>query len=285
MSARLEEVSRAGLTFDVTDAGPTDGTPVVLLHGFPERRTSWDEVVPLLHGQGIRTFAVDQRGYAPRARPTRRRDYTLDQLADDAVAVVEEVRRRTGQPVHLVGHDWGAVVAWVVAARRPSPVATLTAFSVPHPAAYARAGLRSRQLLKSAYMLAFNVPGLAERLAREPGGRVDQLLARAGMTPEEVARFRTQVVDDGALPGGLAWYRAMPFSARAFSAGRVRVPTTFCWSDGDVAIDRWGAEHCGDFVAAGTDYRFEALEGVSHWIPTQAADAAARLVVDRVGAA
>ncbi len=283
MTARLEEVSRAGLTLDVTDAGPEDGTPVVLLHGFPERRTSWDAVSALLHDAGLRTFAVDQRGYAPRARPPRRRDYTLDRLADDAVAVVEEVGRRSGQPVHLVGHDWGAVVAWTVAARRPSPVASLTAFSVPHPAAYTRAALRSTQLLKSAYMLAFNVPGLVERLAREPGGQVDRLLARSGMTTEEVARFRAEVVEDGALTGALQWYRALPLSVGGLSAGRVRTPTTFCWSDGDVAIDRWGAEHCADFVAEGTDYRFEVLEGVSHWIPTQAAGAAARLVVDRVG--
>ncbi len=283
MTARLEEVSRAGLTFDVTDGGPEDGTPVVLLHGFPERRGSWSGVAALLHDAGLRTFAVDQRGYSPRARPPRRRDYTLDRLADDAVAVVEQVRRRTSRPVHLVGHDWGAVVAWVVAARRPSPVASLTAFSVPHPAAYARAGLRSAQLLKSWYMLAFNVPGLAERLAREPGGQVDRLLTRSGMTAEEVARFRADVVEDGALTGGLQWYRALPLSAGALSVGRVRIPTTFCWSDGDAAVDRWGAEHCADFVAEGTDYRFEVLEGVSHWIPTQAADAAARLVVDRVG--
>ncbi len=280
MSGRLSEVAHDGLQLDVHDEGPLDGVPVVLLHGFPERATCWREVVPLLHAQGLRTFAVDQRGYAPRARPTRRRDYLLDALVADAAAVVAAVHAATGREPHLVGHDWGAVVAWGLAGRRPAPVRTLTAVSVPHPAAFLRAGLRSTQLARSWYMAAFNVPGLAERMARRPGGRLDRFLARSGMTPEEVGRFRREVVEDGALPGGLAWYRALPLSLAGFGGSRVRVPTTFVWSDGDVAVARWGAEHCGDFVAA--DYELVVLEGVTHWIPTQAPAALAEAVVSRV---
>lgn len=272
----------SGLVLDVDDQGPLDEDVVVLLHGFPERATSWDRVAPLLHAAGLRTLAVDQRGYSPRARPTRRRDFRADLLRDDVVAVLEAARdhARPGTRVHLVGHDWGAVVAWLVAAARPDLVATLTAFSVPHPGAYLRAGLRSRQLLRSWYIAAFNVPGLVERLAARPGGRVDRLLAATGMTRAELATFRAEVVDDGALPGALGWYRALPLSAGAMGASRVRVPTTFVWSDGDTAIDRWGAEHCGEFVRA--EYELVVLTGVTHWIPGQAPAAAAEVVVQRV---
>lgn len=286
LAGRISEVAHDGLLLDVDDQGPLDGDDVVvLLHGFPERATSWRDVAPLLHAAGLRTLAVDQRGYGPRARPPRRRDYRAALLRDDAVAVLEAAAAHVGpdRRVHLVGHDWGAVVAWLVAAERPDLVATLTALSVPHPGAFLRAGLRSPQLLRSWYVAAFNVPGLAERLARRPGGPVDRLLARTGMTRPELARFRAEVVDDGALPGALGWYRALGLSAGAMGAGRVRVPTTFVWSDGDTAVDRWGAEHCADFVRA--DYELVVLTGVTHWIPTQAPEAAAEAVLARVASA
>ena len=272
-----------GLVLDIDDQGPLDGDVVVLLHGFPERATCWGDVALRLHAAGLRTIAVDQRGYSPRARPRHRRDYRADLLRDDAVAVIEAAVDRVGpaRRVHLVGHDWGAVVAWLVAADRPDLLSTLTAFSVPHPGAYLRAGVRSRQLLRSWYMAAFNVPGLAERMAQRPGGPFDRLLARTGMTRPELARVRAEVVDDGALPGGLGWYRALALSAGAMGARRVRVPTTFVWSDGDTAIDRWGAEHCGDFVRE--EYELVVLTGVTHWIPTQAPDAAAEAVLARAG--
>src|SRR5215213_5684608 len=126
---RLRSYRHDGLTFDVEDEGPLEGDPVVLLHGFPQRSTCWRLVVPLLHARGLRTYAPDQRGYSPSARPARRRDYRLERLVDDVLALVEAI----GRPVHLVGHDWGAVVAWALASQRPDDVRTLTAVSVPHP--------------------------------------------------------------------------------------------------------------------------------------------------------
>src|SRR3954467_12967075 len=100
MSERITTISNEGLTFDVLDEGPEDGTPVVLLHGFPERSTSWREVAPILHAAGLRTFALDQRGYSPGARPGRRRDYRFSLLCGDVVALIEQI----GSQVHLVGH-------------------------------------------------------------------------------------------------------------------------------------------------------------------------------------
>ena len=135
MTDRISTLQHDGLTFDVLDEGPLDGTPVVLLHGFPERSSTWRLVAPALHAAGLRTLALDQRGYSPGARPRRRRDYRMRHLVGDVIALIEQI----GGPVHLVGHDWGSAVGWAVTMRRPDLVRTWTAVSVPHPAAFARA--------------------------------------------------------------------------------------------------------------------------------------------------
>jgi pimeloyl-ACP methyl ester carboxylesterase len=271
---RLLRYRHDGLTFDVTDQGPLDGDPVVLLHGFPERATSWRKVTPLLHERGLRTYAPDQRGYSRGARPTRRRDYAMDRLVGDVVALVETI----GRPVHLVGHDWGAAVGWVTAARHPDLVRTWTAVSVPHPKAFQRAMLTSRQGLKSWYMGALNLPLLPERMARK--GAFDVPLRKGGMSADDVRRFHEEVVDDGALPGALMYYRAIPFSASALRDPTVRVPTTYVWSDGDVAVTDVGGRHTPDYVEA--PYEAVTLKGVSHWIPTAAPELLAEHILERI---
>ena len=265
-----------GLTFDVLDEGPRDGKPVVLLHGFPERSSTWRLVAPILHEAGLRTIALDQRGYSPGARPGRRRDYKVSNLVGDVVALIEEV----GEPVHLVGHDWGAAVGWAVTLRRPDLLRSWTAVSVPHPAAFARAMKTKSQRRRSRYMLFFNVPVLPELSARRAGGRFDQSMSRAGMTSEEVARFRDEIVEYGALPHALGWYRALPLLKAGETDHKTTVPTTFVWSDRDIAITRSGAEATAKWVDA--PYQFLELPGVSHWIPTQAPDDCAAAIIERV---
>ena len=284
MSDRITDYTHDGLVFDVRDSGPVDGDPVVLLHGFPERASSWDLVSPLLHEQGLRTLAPDQRGYSPRARPPRRRDYRASLLAADVAALIDEV----GRPVHLVGHDWGAAIAWLVAARSRS-VRSLTAVSVPHPAAFQRAMVTSRQGLLSWYMYFFQLPVLPEVLAR-PGGPLELFLRRSGMDDEALARFRREIVEYGALPGALGWYRAQFLDDRLVGGGggltggvTVRVPTTLVWSDGDAAIARKGVDLTPGFVDA--PYSLEVLEGVSHWIPTQEPERLAAIVLERIASA
>lgn len=274
---RIEKLFHDGLTFDVVDTGPEDGEPVVLLHGFPERPTSWAAVSPLLHDAGLRTVALDQRGYSRHARPRRRRDYALPKLTGDALALVEEL----GGSAHVVGHDWGAMVAWSLALHHPAAVRTLTAVSVPHPAAFLESMVRSGQLRDSWYIGLFQLPFLPERLLSRRGGPLDVMLRKGGMTEADIARFQREVVEDGALTGGLNWYRALPFAPPTWSRRRAGVPTTYVWSDRDVALGRWAAEHTGDWVDA--DYEFVELAGVSHWIPTEAPEALADAIVARVG--
>lgn len=271
---RISSFTNDGLVFDVTDEGPIEGEPVVLLHGFPQRATSWRHVAPLLREAGLRTLAPDQRGYSPGARPRRRWDYATRRLAGDVVALIEEI----GQPVHLVGHDWGAAVGWLTAADHPSLVRTLTAVSVPHPAAFTWALTHSDQWRRSWYMGLFQLPWLPERLLTTR--RASGMLRAGGMDAEAVERFRSEVVADGALTGGLNWYRGLPFNDPRGVGRRVEVPTTLVWSDRDVALGRAGAERTKHFVTE--PYSLVVLEGVTHWIPEEAPEALAEAILDRV---
>ncbi|MBC9734419.1 alpha/beta fold hydrolase [Nocardioides marmotae] len=277
MSARLERFHHDGLTFDVHDSGPEDGDPVVLLHGFPERATSWRHVEPLLHAAGLRTYAMDQRGYSPGARPEGRSSYKVELLVGDVEALV----RIIGRPVHLVGHDWGANVAWALTGQHPELIRTLTAVSVPHPAAFTAAMTSSDQALRSWYMLLFQLPRVAELSAQVGGGRVfERFLRNAGMDEEDVARVHREVVEDGALPHALGWYRGLPLSDRSVMGHSIQVPTTMVWSDGDVALARKGVELTERYCRS--DYELVVLEGVSHWIPTHAPEALAEAILERV---
>lgn len=273
--ARVRTFTRDGLRFDVRDEGPADGDPVVLLHGFPQTSSCWELVAPLLHEAGLRTLAPDQRGYSPGARPGRRRDYRPAELVADVLALVD----RVGGPVHLVGHDWGAAVGWLVAARHPGTLRTFTAVSVPHPAALARSMVGSDQAARSWYMGLFQLPLLPQRLLAAP--RATATLRAGGMDAGMVERYRREIVAGGALPFALNWYRAMALSdPRRLGAG-VTVPTTLVWSDGDVALGRAGADLTERYVEG--PYRLVVLEGVSHWIPEQAPRLLADAVLERIG--
>jgi pimeloyl-ACP methyl ester carboxylesterase len=270
----MDAYSRHGLVFDVTDSGPDGAETVVLLHGFPQNRHEWAGVTPHLVGAGYRVLAPDQRGYSPRARPPGRRAYVQSHLVDDVVALVDAAG---AHKVHLVGHDWGALVAWALTSRHPELVHTLTAVSVPHPKAFAWAIPRG-QALKSWYMAAFQLPALPELLL--PTSRGLSLVGGNGLTAKQMKAYVEPLGRDG-LTGALNWYRALPWSQREKGyARRSTVPTTYVWSDGDTALGRAGAEATERFVDA--PYRFVVLPGLSHWIPDQAPDTLAELILERI---
>jgi pimeloyl-ACP methyl ester carboxylesterase len=242
----LTQFTREGLVFDITDSGPSTGMPVVLLHGFPTDRTSWDAVVPLLHDAGFRTLAPDQRGYSPRARPKGRGAYVMTELVDDVVALLDaaEVDR-----AHVVGHDWGGAVAWLLAGNRPDRVASLTALSTPHPAAMRRAFSSVDQARRSWYMAAFQVPWVPERVVPLGLGR---MLRDSGLPATAADHYVARMREPGALEGGLNWYRAMPLNRG--TSHRVRVPTTYVWGSKDFALGRHAAMLTREHVPG--DYRF-----------------------------
>ncbi len=266
--------SHDGLEFDVTDTGPIDGEAVVLLHGFPQTAAEWDQLSPLLHEAGYRTIAPTQRGYSPGARPRGRTAYRSSKLVGDVDALI---RRLDAGPVHLVGHDWGAAVAWAYAARHPERLRSMAALSVAHPGAFMRSMLSSDQARRSWYFLAFQPPRLPERLLRQRGGRSDRLLAKTGLDRAGLDRVHAEVLDTGALTGALNWYRAMPFASPSDLRLKVTVPTTLIWSDADAALGRRGCELTERYVDA--PYSFHELPGVSHWIPEQAPEQTAEILL------
>jgi pimeloyl-ACP methyl ester carboxylesterase len=257
--------ARDGLTFDVTDTAPAAGRDTgevaLLLHGFPEDRHSWAAVTPALAAAGFRVLAPEQRGYSAGARPTSRRAYTLARLAGDVLALADAAG---ADRFHLVGHDWGAGVAWYLAHRHPDRIISLAALSVPHPNAVARAFVRSDQALRSWYMAVFQIPGLAEWVLSRGGGRVlrDSLI-RSGLDAADAGRYAVRAADRAAMRGPINWYRAVPLAA-GDRIGPVGVPTLFVWGDRDRYVSRAAAEACRDFVTG--PYRFEVFRGVSHWL-------------------
>jgi pimeloyl-ACP methyl ester carboxylesterase len=273
VSERIARYTHDGLEFDVLDQGPLDGPTVLLLHGFPERAASWSAVMDELNDAGFRTVAPDQRGYSPGARPKRRRDYSVGALVDDVVAIIDAI----GAPVHVVGHDWGAMIAWVTAGRRPDLVSSLTAFSVPHPGSFITALLTSRQILHSWYFAFFQLPILPEKWMTRPGQRAEKWYEKSGMNADDLERTRTDVVDYGALPYAVTWYRGLPFSNPGIGRLRITVPTSMVWSDGDTFIGRSAIERAQQYVDA--RYTLTVLAGVTHWIPTQAPTAAAQAII------
>lgn len=273
--SRLTIFERQGLTFEVRDTGPVDGIPVVLLHGFPQTSVSWGPVAESLNKQGFRTWAPDQRGYSQKAAPSRRRDYRFSELVADAVALIEEIQ--TG-PVHLVGHDWGAGVAWGVADKRPDLLRTLTAVSVPHPLAFALSALTSAQAFKSWYILLFQIPWIPELLMRKEDGFFYRRLLGTGQAPESAARDLHDLHRLGAVTKALNWYRALPLALSSLPLRKISVPTLQVWSDGDTAVGKRGHDLSQKFVSG--PWELHTLKGVSHWIPEEAADPLTALLLE-----
>ncbi len=265
-----------GFTFDVTIAGPEDGDPVLLLHGFPQNSTMWDHVSTALHADGRRTIAPDQRGYSPGARPSDVDAYAMPELVADAVAILDALGI---EQADVVGHDWGAVVAWHLAASHPARVRTLTAVSVPHPTGFGDAMANDPdQKQRSAYIGFFRRPGRAEDLLLEDDGvRLSAMFV--GCPSERIEAFAAPMREREALTGALNWYRAM--TPGTMSCDRVGVPTTFVWGDADLAIGATAARSCGGYVDA--DYRFVPLNGISHWVADEAPGALSEEILDRIG--
>jgi pimeloyl-ACP methyl ester carboxylesterase len=280
MPGEIQQVDVGDLTFDVRVDGPEDGRPVLLLHGFPQTSLSWAAVTPLLTRAGLRTYAPDQLGYSPGARPGEVGAYSTPNLAQ----VTADLMTALGvDRADVVGHDWGANVAWALAGWHPDRVRSLTAVSVPHPAAYTVAYRTDpEQKERSGYIRLFWQAGKAEEvLLADDARRLRRMLSGgegdSGVPAEAIDEYVGVLSAPGALTAALNWYRAMSSGERV---DPVPVPTTYVWSDGDVAIGRTAADACANYVTG--DYRFVELPGITHWIPEQAPDQLAAAILDRI---
>ncbi|GAB3593205.1 alpha/beta hydrolase [Angustibacter peucedani] len=276
MPTRRLDRSWQGTPFalEVHDSGPSDGPIAVLLHGFPQHHGIFDGVLPALHDLGLRTLAVDQRGYSATPQPDDVAAYVLPELVADAVAVLDDV----GAPgAVVVGHDWGAAVAWALAAAHPGRVHGLAALSVPHPRAYGHALKHDAQQAElSRYLRLLREEDTAERvLLDDDARRLRGFFRGSALADDEVERYVAPLRDVERLRGALAWYRAM--TGPEFAAvGPVDVPTVYVSAEHDLGVGRAAAAGCADWCRG--LYRHVDLAGATHWIVDEHPD----VVVDAV---
>lgn len=256
----LEAVTVGDLTFDVAVDGAPDGPPILLLHGWPQDRRSWDRVAARLVDAGYRTIAPDQRGYSPGARPEGVEAYRTTTLAEDVIAIADALDLSS---FTLVGHDWGAAVAWLVASTHPDRIDGLVAVSVPHLAAYGEALAQDEDAqARATYIGLLRQPGKAEEVLLDGDGARLRSMYQGAVSAADEDAYVDRLSEPGALTATLNWYRAM--GPELATTPPTAVPTTFVWGSQDLAIGRYGAERCADHVTG--DYRFVEVEA-GHWLP------------------
>ena len=256
-----------GLVFDVSIGGAGDAPLVLLLHGFSVSRFFWNAQVAALADAGYFALAPNQRGYAQGARPDPAdlESYRVERLIGDAfdlVAAAGHGERR----FHLVGHDWGASLAWAIAYRQPERLGSLTILSRPHPLSFARALAMpdGEQARRSQHHQAFLQADAGPRLLADDAREIRTRLGNAGVPPAAIAAHLSVLGKPEAMEAALAWYRAR---GERQMLGPIRVPTLYIWGDADDTVGRTAAAGTGEFIAA--PYRFEVLPGVGHYAADQ----------------
>lgn len=272
------EIEAGGLTFTGRGCGPDDGRRVLLLHGFPQTSWAWRDELWALGHAGYRGVAPDQRGYCSGARPAEVDAYTTERLLGDVIGLADATQMDS---FDLVGHDWGGLLAWIVAARRPDRVRSLCVVSTPHPLALqdALAGGDPEQVARGDAMTSYLTAGEPERLLLGPDGSgsgLATLLAETGLDDEDTKMYVTALTEPGALTAALNWFRAMDRDVLR-DLEPVCVPTLYVWPTEDRAFARYAAERTRSHVSA--DYTFEVLDGVSHWVPETAPEQLSKLVL------
>jgi pimeloyl-ACP methyl ester carboxylesterase len=254
---------------------------VICLHGFPEQPSAFDVVAPALRDEGFDVLVPSQRGYDPAHRPLGRGSYRTGDLAADVLRYADDAGF---DRFHLVGHDWGAILAWWLAARLPDRLLSMTSLAVPHPRTLPEVALRSTQLLKSYYVALFQLPGLPERALLSGGGtRFRDALVRSGLSSARAEEYVRAMSEPGALTAAISWYRGASFRELVTLPDVVDVPVLYVWGSEDLALSRAAAEATTRHVRS--RYRFLPLEGASHWLPQEHAPLFLPALVDHLGQA
>jgi pimeloyl-ACP methyl ester carboxylesterase len=273
MNVEQRRVDSGGVGIAVEVTGPADGRPVILLHGFPDSGRLWRRQVPALADAGYRVVVPDLRGYGQSDKPAEVDAYNLLFLAGDVAAVLDALD--IGR-AHVVGHDWGSALAWVMAAMAADRVDHLVALSVGNPAAFAAAGFEQRE--KSWYMLLFQFEGIAEQWLSND----DWANLRAWGAHPDMDGVIADLEKNGSLTPGLNWYRAnVPprvLVEPPMQLPPVTAPTMGVWSSGDFALTEAQMTNSADHVSG--PWRYERIEGPGHWIQLEAPDELNRLLLD-----
>ncbi|MFT3925235.1 MAG: alpha/beta fold hydrolase [Myxococcales bacterium] len=267
-----EMVHTRGLTFEVSTHGRGDKL-ALLLHGFPETAHCWRYQIPLLERLGYRVWAPNMRGYGRSDKPRGRAAYRMDHLEQDVTDLIDASGARS---VLLMGHDWGGGVAWSYASYGERPIERLAIMNSPHPAIFQRELMRGPQLLRSWYMLLFQLPWLPERMLRANDyaalvrGTRGWAINKQNFSDRDMDVLREGLSQPGALTAMLNYYRAMPSTVPLMlrrGARKIRVPTLLLWAELDRAL--------GKELTAGTErfvdkLRLEFVPNASHWVQQDA---------------
>ncbi|HEX3364877.1 alpha/beta hydrolase [Phenylobacterium sp.] len=287
MTITTHRVAANGFDFAVDEAGEGDHL-ALCLHGFPESRFSWRFQLPLLAEMGYRAWAPDLRGYGEtEPKPREVSAYLIDRLMEDVAALIDASGAKT---VTLIGHDWGAGLAWAFAANRVRPLERLVIMNVPHPAVMAGQLRRSwAQLKKSWYMFFFQLPGLPERSLAANDARAirnafhGMAVDKSNFTKDVLDRYAKDAQRPGAIRGMVNWYRA---ALRLGGKLRgpwpvIETPTLIIWGEEDAAL---GIELLDGTDAYVRDLTIRRLPKVSHWVQQEAPEKVNAILQDWLGA-
>jgi pimeloyl-ACP methyl ester carboxylesterase len=265
------EVNGIRLHAVTTGQGPT----VLLLHGFPDTHIVWRKQVGALAAAGYRVLAPDLRGYGRSDAPAGVHDYTLEKLRGDVLGLLDALHI---DKVSLVGHDWGGLIGWQLAALAPGRIERFVAMSTGHPSAIARAGIL--QHLRMTYVLGFILPGIAEHTLRAG----DWFIMRQFTgEPGQADHWKRDLSPPGRLSAALNYYRANLGLALPHGYPRVKVPVMGIWSDCDPALGEKQMRDSARYVDAA--FRFERIHDADHWLQLTAHEQVNRLLLDFLGGA
>jgi pimeloyl-ACP methyl ester carboxylesterase len=266
------------LSLEVSVAGDVGDPAVLLLHGWPDTHRLWRDQVSALVEAGYRTIAPDLRGFGDSDKPAMVDAYGLLDHAADMTGVLDHL---AVERAHVIGHDWGAALGWVLASFAPDRVASLAALSVGHPTAFRGAGLSQRE--KSWYMLLFQFEDVAEQWLSDDDFANFTQWSRHPDADDVVGRLS----DRAALSASLAIYRAnlppQSLVTPALEFPPVQCPTLGVWSSGDMALTERQMVDSAKYVSG--SWRYERIDGVGHWMPLDAPARVNALLVDHLAAA
>jgi pimeloyl-ACP methyl ester carboxylesterase len=275
---QTKTIELGDLAFTVDIAGAPDKPSVLLLHGFPETRHMWRHQLDALAHAGYRAIAPDQRGYSTGARPHAGEAYATHLIVADALALMDAL----GAPrFHLVGHDWGGQIAWLIAAGHASRVRSLAILSRPHPAAFVRAMKEDpAQAERSGHHRAFREADAIKRM-RDAGLKpLRNALENQGVPATDADVYIRALMEPGAIEGAMNWYRHGTLAADAVKP--VAVPTLYVWGTADATVGKIAAELTAQYVTG--PYRFVAMENAGHFLVDQFPDQTSNLLLDHLRA-
>jgi pimeloyl-ACP methyl ester carboxylesterase len=266
-------VDSSGIGIEVDVTGPDQGRPVVMLHGFPDRGRLWRHQVPALADAGFRVVVPDLRGYGRSDKPPGIDSYHLIPMAGDVIAVLDALGIERS---HVVGHDWGGALTWLVGTLFPGRVDHLVSLSVGHPSSFADAGWQQRE--RSWYMLLFQFEGIAERWLSDDGWRNFRSWSKHPDADAVIADLESA----GSLTPGLNWYRANAHPRSLVGPRRelplVAAPTLGVWSSGDFALTERQMTGSSRYVSG--PWRYERLAGPGHWMQLESPEVVNELLID-----